>query len=267
MVQVTVVDSLLIYSQEVNKMQFDWFMVSLICLGLIVLGFGAYVFIRSQYRFNVVVRELTGNGAMLISFDRAKRTIDKEANTETWKLWKEKVELPPPPQNAVEIDTRGRKFAEVYKLGDYEFAWVVDDHTKETIRALIEKDAKSKGLSTMASWKSASASSKFAWLNQTKKAFAMKGKGLMDFLMATLPFILLIVVLVVGYMMWDSQNDANKDITKMMTESINKMTEVAQAQTMATQQLLDKMNNVQVLTSQTSSSTGGITNGQRTPPN
>lgn len=244
-----------------NKM--DWFTYMLILLGIIALAMLGFVLYKRTFKYKVILRELTGNGSMLINYDMAKSVIDKDSNTETWKLWYEKVTLTPPPSDAIEIDNRGRKFAELYKKGDYDFVWVVDNHTSASIEELMKKDAKTKGIKSEEAWKCVSASSKFAWLNQTKKAQEMKGKGIWDMIVQVAPFAMLGLILVVGYLMWDSQNEANVKTTKMLTDTVGALQVNLNAQTALTQKLLDKENNVQTL----SSNGDRLPNATRIAPN
>jgi len=219
-----------------------------------------------KFNITVVVREVTGNGAMLIKFDKARSFISEE-NTEKWRLWKEKgVVLPPPPANGIEITTLGKKFAELYKLGDYEFVWIVDDHTRETITAKLQKDAKEKyksGLmSTEESWKPISSSARMAWLNQTRKAIAMKGKGLAEKIAAIMPYVAIIIILFMGYLMWDNQNKANIEITASVAGAVNGMSAASTALAEASNKLVDKMDGRQQVAGQT---IGNVTGPVRIP--
>lgn len=241
----------------------DWFTYALIGCGVGILLFIAFIMYKRTFKYKVVLRELTGNGAMLINYDIAKSIIDPESNTETWKLWNEKVTLTPPPSDAIEIDNKGRKFAELYKKGDYDFVWIVDNHTTASLEKEMMENAKKSGISSEKAWKPVSASSKFAWLNQTKKAQEMKGTSLLDMLTKAMPFVMLFIVLIVGYLMWDSMNQANVKMTVTLGDTLLKQQQSLDAQTVITQQLLDKIDGVQTLVSQTK----GLPNATRKAPN
>lgn len=228
----------------------DMILMSAIGLGLALIGVLAwYVLYYKKFNNTVIVRELTGNGAMIIKFDKARSFIDEE-NTEKWQLWFEKgVILPPPPAEAIEVTQKGKKFAELYKLGDYKYVWVVDNHTSETIEAHIEEDQKAKikvgQISTEATWKSISASAKMAWLNQTRKSQLMKGKGLAEKIAAVLPYLAIIIILFFGYMMWDNQNQANIKITGAVSGSITQLADASAKLADATNRVLDNEEGIQ----------------------
>lgn len=241
----------------------DWFTYTLVILGLALLGLCGFYYYKSTFKYKVVLRELTGNGSMLINYDIAKSIIDKDSNTETWKLWHESVILTPPPSDAIEIDIKGRKFAELYKKGDYDFVWIVDNHTTESLEKKMLEEAKLNGISSSNAWRPVSASSKFAWLNQTKKAQEMKGKGWMDILTQAMPYIMIMIVLVVGYLMWDSQNEANVKITNDMTTLTDRIATTAERQIAISERLLDEINGVQTLVSQNPN----LPNATRVAPN
>jgi hypothetical protein len=210
-----------------------------------------YLLWYRKFNKTVIVRELTGNGAMLIKFDKARSFIDSE-NTEKWQLWQEKgVIIPPPPADATEITTKGSKFAELYKLGDYKFVWVVDNHTPESIEALLEAEDKLKfqtgKISTEQTWKPISASAKMAWLNQTRKSIAMRGKGLAEKIAQLMPYVAIIIVLFVGYMMWDSQNQANIKITESVTSAVGQMSAVSEKMADASNRLVDQLEGKQAI--------------------
>lgn len=241
----------------------DWFTYTLIILGLGLFALLCFYYYKSTFKYKVVLRELTGNGSMLINYDIAKSVIDKDSNTETWKLWHEKVILTPPPSDAIEIDMKGRKFAELYKKGDYDFVWIVDNHTTASLELEMLKEAKKNGISSSNAWRPVSASSKFAWLNQTKKAQEMKGKGWMDILTQAMPYIMIMIVLVVGYLMWDSQNEANIETTKIMSTTMTRQQESLDRQTAVMEKWLAEVQGVQTFISQNPA----VLNATRVAPN
>lgn len=89
--------------------------ITIVVTGTIgVIAFWLYQ--MSKYNIIVVIREVI-KGRTYIHTDKARRIKDKK-NNYWWKLLKEKVKLPEPPSESVEVTGKGKKFAEFFKYKD-----------------------------------------------------------------------------------------------------------------------------------------------------
>lgn len=95
------------------------------------LGTAAFwIYMEKKYKCRIRFRELI-SGRKIIRDHRAKEVIDKEG-VNWWRIGGEKRPLfkliPAPPEEAIEIDSKGRKSAEAYRTQSGDIIWVRDPH-------------------------------------------------------------------------------------------------------------------------------------------
>lgn len=104
---------------------FDVFLY--VAIGLVFAGMIGLFLFMSKYNKRVVIRKKI-NGKNKIFYDKA-RKIEKDGII-WWKLFKAKKMIEVPPNEAVEVDGKGRDFIELYELETGEFIPMVDNHNK-----------------------------------------------------------------------------------------------------------------------------------------
>lgn len=83
---------------------------------VIIVGFGWYLWYKSQFRHHVTVKEVTSSN-MVISFDKAR--IYESKNKTYWaKLWRTKRKVPSPPSESKAVTTKGKLYLEYYLWQD-----------------------------------------------------------------------------------------------------------------------------------------------------
>lgn len=110
-----------------------WIIIAVISTAVISLG--VWVWFLMGYKHRVTIKELV-KGRKSIIHDRARDFKDKEG-VSWWKLQKEKNKLlrliPIPPSGAIELDKKGRKCIEAYRLETGEIVYIEDRNTEQKI--------------------------------------------------------------------------------------------------------------------------------------
>jgi len=104
-----------------------------IVIGIIIFSFvciiGFWFWLERQYTIRLRLREVL-QGRKRINDFRVREVTDKDG-VDWWRLGKEKNKLrrniTPPPEKAIEIDIKGRKCAEGYRLESGDIIWIEDN--------------------------------------------------------------------------------------------------------------------------------------------
>jgi len=91
----------------------------------IVIGIIIFALEMSKYKYRITIREVLSDGRKLISIDKAKEVNKK--GQKYWKTLKTKLTLPIPHQDAIDIDTKGKKCVELYLNQKGEPFWIKDN--------------------------------------------------------------------------------------------------------------------------------------------
>lgn len=111
--------------------------ISIVVIGtLSVLLF--WVWQVTRYKTLVIIRDVV-KGRSIIMTDKARRIKDKNSNY-WWKLLKEKVRIPEPPEECIETTSKGKKFAEFFKLKDSGYFPAKSTNGYVSVRSQITED-------------------------------------------------------------------------------------------------------------------------------
>jgi len=107
----------------------DW--IYIIVLVVVIIGLLIWIMNELRFKHKVIIRQVA-NDRRIIRIDRAKDYKDSEG-VPYWKLKKERNKIkkliPLPPQESIEITTKGRKLIEVYCNEDGEYIFIKDTNT------------------------------------------------------------------------------------------------------------------------------------------
>ena len=177
-------------------------------VGLVLAGVLVYFFIYvTSYKHKIRIREIAGD-RKLISDDKA-REIKKDGQI-FWQLLKRKIKIPVPPPEVMELDKKGRKCVEAYKLDTGEFIWVKDVNKPIpeeiiTIKNAEERKAKiaewTKENKGIAAFEPLTTAQRGMMINQIKTAQLKKKKDWKE-LMLPIAGIGALIILVVSLMIF-----------------------------------------------------------------
>jgi hypothetical protein len=111
-------------------------MIKLLGLGiylLVVLLIALFVLINGKAH-NLRIRDPINKTNYLIDY-KVLEKIDKESKDVYWMSvpWQKKIRVPRPPNSAVDVGKKGKKYAEAYRLSEDEFVWITDKGLKTQI--------------------------------------------------------------------------------------------------------------------------------------
>jgi len=173
----------------------------LIVLVLGIVGMGAFIFLRILgYKHKIVIKESV-NGSKRVIHDKFKEQRDKDGSV-WWVLQKTKKRLPPAPLNCVEIDSKGRFYAQYYRLDGDTYVPAMDsfDANKDEIKDLIDK------------MQPYSQQERSLMVNQHTKAQRDKKKTIGEMLVTAAPYIAIVMILVCFLLFF---NDAVKPMKEV----------------------------------------------------
>jgi len=158
-------------------------------LGIFIL-LGIIINNEIKYKNRVIIKEVH-NGMKLTNFDKA-REIVKEDGTVWWKLRKAKAEIPPPPNECIEVDKKGKKVIQLYRIDGGEYIPAKDGF-----------DLKDKGLTQriINAIQPFTASQRQMLVNQHRKSVSNLKSSLSDMISKALPY-MAAVMLVVMFMLF-----------------------------------------------------------------
>lgn len=112
---------------------FETLAYSIIAIGITMTLF-LFIFFELQYKHNVIIKEIV-SGRKIVRKYKAKDYIDKDG-VKWWRLAKEKIKsrklMPLPPEQAIEIDQKGKKWVECYRTEGDELIFLKDTSKMET---------------------------------------------------------------------------------------------------------------------------------------
>ena len=87
---------------------------------LSIIGLLIFIFInKMKYKHQVIIKKVS-NGMILTDFDKACEVV-KEDGTIWWKIEKRKALIPPPPNECIEINKKGKFVAQFYQIDGGEY--------------------------------------------------------------------------------------------------------------------------------------------------
>lgn len=103
---------------------------------LIVCGVGGtiayYYYMVSQYKHTILLKRLTG-GRKIMFLDKFKVSRSKQGIVR-WKTQKRKLDLPPAPAEAIEVNTNGKMFVQAYEYEDDATGYCADKTKEKEIK-------------------------------------------------------------------------------------------------------------------------------------
>lgn len=195
--------------------------VVLIIGAIVVIGMSSYlVWFNSRFKIKYRLRELTGSRKLI--FDDKAREIKKDGK-KVWELLKKKRIVPVAPDDAIDVDMRGKKVVEAYLTQTDDIVYCVDNNTVGT-------------LNETTGFKPMTTKQKHIYMDEMKKAYERSRRKWQDVLvpMASIAGVVMIAVaLIIFY------EDMGKPLIEM--GKIQAQIAIEQKETMqAIQELIQK---------------------------
>jgi len=176
-------------------------------LGITAIGLGFYfVYFTMQYKHRAVIKDSV-NGTKMVRIDRF-REIRKKDGTIWWKFKKLKVEVTPALKECIEVDNKGRMYAQFYRLDGDTFIPAKDTfdledaETKDVIKTLQPFGNNERAL----------------MINQHIKAEREKKKNIGDMIAAAIPYMAVIMILVLFMIFFDDAVKPMKEVGAQYSE-------------------------------------------------
>lgn len=167
------------------------------------------------------------NGRRIIFDDRAAEVKDKDGIT-WWSLMKRKEFIEVPPHDAIEVNKKGKKVVEAYRLESGDYIFCKDTTNILPIPALIESESdEKKKKNLLEEWRKKnnidkknmiegfqpfSTKQRLILINQIKKAQMRRSKGWQDYLLPLVGFGGLIIIVICLFIFW---GDLAKPVLEM----------------------------------------------------
>lgn len=117
----------------------DLFIIVLTGIILLVV-IAVFIFLELQYKHRLIIRDLVNN-RKIIKQHKVREFTDKQG-VEWWQLSGEKRKIhkniAAPPEDAIEITTKGKKFAECYRTQNGSIIWITDKNRVLDIKEMPE---------------------------------------------------------------------------------------------------------------------------------
>jgi len=209
-----------------------------ILLGATVLGGIAFYFaVIKQYKHKVRVKEICDNGNIVTDV-MAKEKRDKDGSV-TWRLTKFKKEFPIPPNNCIEIDTKGRKTVVMYLTETGEHFYAKDDSKIMPLpQEISEEKDEAKKIKLTAAWNKEhqgtrsyqpyTAENRYFLINQDKKAAAMRKKPWTEHIPMIAGMMSVTIIAVMLMIFWGDIAEPALDGQKLQLQTIQVQQEVVQ---------------------------------------
>ncbi len=196
----------------------------------IVGGLLFYIFSMSKFKHKFRIKEVI-NGRKIVRDDRARDYKTKDGVI-YWRLLKRKENIPVPPPEAIELDSKGRKCVEAYRLETGEYIFIKD--VSEVIpRKIIEIENEKKREEEIKKWakdktvieafQPLTTKQRLIMINQIKKAQERRTMKWQDYILPVVG-IGAVVILVVALMIFYG------DMAKPLLEMGDKLNAHAQIQ-------------------------------------
>ena len=241
-----------------------------ILLGAAVLGGGLFYFaVIKKYKHKVRVKEICDN-TTIVTDVMAREKRDKDGSV-TWYLTKFKKHFPIPPNECIEIDTKGRKTVVMYLTETGEGFYGKDESKLLPLPKSIieEKDEDKKELLTtewtklhqgIKSYEPYTGENRYFLINQDKKAASMRKKSWQEQLPLIAGMMSSVLVVVMLMIFWG-------DIAAPALEGQKLQQATIDTQLIVVQELRDLKQDIQVIKSEaqiTPKENGGVV---EEPPN
>lgn len=202
--------------------------VVLLAAGIGVLGF--YMRYRSQFIYKVEIQSKRSSGlgtntTIKIIEDKGAFIRNKKDKTTWFRLLNQKVDLLPPPLEAINLGIGGKNYVKIYQASDEEYYYILPDEI------IFEKD------SGIASKKVKVISGDAAYWNSLRKRDNRKLFDMESTLMKLLPYIIpvlmFVLVIFLSYMLigkWDTVGGISSqqlEIAKMQEKSTEELGKIA----------------------------------------
>ena len=158
-----------------------WVVVILGVIAILVIGF-----LITSFKQRVRIRKVLRDGRSIIIDDKARVFKDRDKAV-WWKTWKTKLKLAEPPVEALEINSKGKTYAEGYLLSDGKFVWRNNDfnykHLQETSAQFVQG-----GYDALTSQERA------LYAKELRESEAYKKKKIGDLIAVAAPYIAIILI-------------------------------------------------------------------------
>lgn len=155
------------------------------------------VFWFMQFKHRVRVRKVLRNGRSIPIDDKARVKKDRDGAI-WWIFQKTKLKVAEPPSAALEIGKRGKIYAEGYLVSDGNFVWRDNDFDLNKLEELSKPD--SKGVYTTG-FDALESDDRALYAKELRDSETYKKKKLSDIIMMALPFVTVIIVLVLTFVL------------------------------------------------------------------
>jgi len=216
--------------------------------GLVLIGIIWYFFIYMPSFKHVFRYKQVANNRKIVHYDRFKEVKDRDG-IEWYRLLKLKMKIPTAPEVAVELDHKGHKVVDAYRLATGEFIYIQDDSTVIPDELLDIRDKKKreqkikefiKDKKVVSSYTPLKTSHRLILINQIIKAQKRKRKALQDYIIPVVG-IGALVVIVVSLMIFYG------DIAKPVLQANDQMLQAKQMDLEQTKILQEISQDIQVI--------------------
>ena len=187
---------------------FFWLFIILIVVGGLVAGFWYF-----SFKHRVRVRKVLKNGRALIIDDKARQFKDRNGAV-WWKCLKSNLKIAEPPSAALEVNSRGKIYAEGYLLSDGRFVWrdndldvaELDKHTKsdDAVRGKYDAmDSEERALYAM----------------ELRESQQYKKKNIADMLAVAAPYIAIILIFALFMIFYGDVVQPTKEMAEVVRAS------------------------------------------------
>lgn len=215
-------------------------------LGLGALGMiGFFAFLEMQFKHKAIIKKVT-NSVKSTYIDKFKIVNDKKTGITTWVLKKNKISIPPAPNECIELDDKGRYFVQYYQLDGGELIPGKDGFD------LSDVDKKASLISKIQPF---THSQRQIMVNQYTKSQSNKKKSWTDMLVGAAPIMAIILILVVFMIFYG--------------DVVEPTVELADANIAASERLADSLKSIDSIIHDriTIDNYEEISRGNSTPPN
>lgn len=191
-----------------------------IVLGMVAIG-GLFLYISfiGQFKHKIRIKDIAGGRKII--FDDKFREVKKKTGEVHWHLYKRNERCPIAPSQAIELDTRGRKVVEAYRIGTGEYIFAVDKCSNE-IEEIMNLTEERERQNKLSKWKKenkvidayqpVSTNQRVMLINQIKMAQSRKTKRWQDFIMPVVGIGACVILIISLMIFW---GDLAKPILSM----------------------------------------------------
>jgi hypothetical protein len=168
---------------------FYWILILLVIAVLVIF---AWMFFR--YKHKVRVRKVVKDGRAILIDDKARVFKDKDGAV-WWMFRKTKIKVAEPSSDALEINNKGKIVAEGFLLNDGNFIWRNNDFDLKELEKLKTTEVYHGKYDALTSQERA------LYAKELRDSESYKKKKLSELLMMALPFITVIIVIVLTFVL------------------------------------------------------------------